>query len=111
MNLLFQICRGVSLGIIVGFLLGGIKWLHHPDYDQKQIDSQVKFYKVVSAVLKYFTFLCLILGLLWCIYYLVLGAWDPDLSGYATNMSQLIVSVLTIVSIIFAFFEFLQRKN
>lgn len=50
------------------------------------------------------------LGLIWCFYYLALGLFEPGLAGYATNMSQLIVSALTVISILFAFVEFLRRK-
>ena len=42
---------------------------------------------------------------------MVLGAVEPEQAEYATAMSQLIVSVLTIVSIGFAFFEFLRSSR
>lgn len=45
----------------------------------------------------------LTLGLIWCLYFSVLGAMDPNQTEYANNMAELIVAVLTVISIIFAF--------
>ena len=39
-----------------------------------------------------------------------IGNDEPELADYADNMSELIVSVLTVISIIFAFFEFIRRR-
>lgn len=64
-----------------------------------------------SNLLKYITFVFLILGLVWCIYFLVLGALVPAQADYANNMAELIVAVLTVISIIFAFVEFLKRSD
>lgn len=50
------------------------------------------------------------LGLVWCCYFLVLGIVVPAQVDYANNMAELIVSVLTVISIIFAFVEFSKRK-
>lgn len=79
-------------------------------YSEKQVKRTAAFQKKASNVAKYLTFFILAQGLVWCCYYLVLGAIDPEQVDYATGMSQLIVSVLTIVSIAFAFFEFLRSK-
>ena len=51
------------------------------------------------------------IGLFWCIYFLLLGIIVPAQTEYAANMSELIVSVLTVISIIFAFVEFVRRKD
>ena len=39
------------------------------------------------------------------------GAMIPEQTDYANNMAELIVSVLTVISIIFAFVEFLKKKK
>lgn len=111
MSLFFNICSGISVGIIVGFLCGGLRWLGHKSYSEAQVKTTREFLIRVSRILKYFTFFFLAQGLIWCVYFLVLGAVLPAQAEYATNMSQLIVSVLTVISIIFAFFEFLNRTN
>ena len=49
-------------------------------------------------------------GLIWCTGFLVVGALYPDQTDCANNMAELIVRVLTVVSIIFAFYEFVRRK-
>ena len=117
MGMLFSLCCALSLGVVVGFFLGALKMrvrTRKPDgfrYDDERLRKAAEFRKRVSEVLKFVTMLMLALGLVWCVYYLVLGAVDAGQAEYATAMSQLIVSVLTIVSIIFAFFEFLRAAS
>ena len=64
-----------------------------------------------KGLLKYVTCLVLLLGLLWCSYYLILGIMEPKMAEYANNMSELIVAVLSVISIMFAFVEFIRRKE
>lgn len=109
MELVYRLCAAISFGIILGFLGGGIKAATRRD-DRAASEGMRKTQKVIAGFLKYVTFLFLLLGLIWCAYFLILGAFDPGQAEYATNMSQLIVSVLTIVSILFAFFEFVRKK-
>lgn len=51
----------------------------------------------------------LILGFIWCLYFLVLALVDPAQAEYANNLSEMIVGLLTIISIGFAFYEFLRH--
>lgn len=116
MSALFTLCCALSVGVIGGFLAGGIKMrmrARRPErfrYSEAQFRKSVALRKNASAVLKYLTMVMLALGFVWCAYYLVLGAVDASQAEYATAMSQLIVSVLTIVSIVFAFSEFLRAS-
>lgn len=112
MDLYFIICRALSWGLLIGFFLGGIKLVTgRKEYTEKQLTaSKLALAKITGAV-KYLTILTLILGLLWCVYFLILGCAVPEQAEYATNMSQLIVSVLTVISIIFAFLEFVRRTD
>lgn len=41
----------------------------------------------------------LILGFIWCLYFLVLALVDPAQAEYANNLSEMIVGLLTIISI------------
>lgn len=111
MNTFYNICRGISLGIILGFLCGGFKMTFRKEYSEEQARAAKKLINKAAFVLKYVTFLLLALGLVWCIYFLVLGALVPAQTDYANNMAELIVSVLTVISIIFAFVEFLRRTD
>lgn len=111
MNKLFDICVAISLGVMVGFVIGGLKLVVKRTYSQQQIRVERKIIDAAAVVLKYITFLLLALGLVWCIYFLILGAMVPAQTDYANNMAELIVSVLTVVSIIFAFVEFLKRTD
>lgn len=111
MQFLYNFSVALSIGIMIGFFCGALKLSQKKSYTKKRIDASKRFQKKVSTVLKYITILLLILGLVWYSYFLILGAIDSSQSEYATNMSQLIVSVLTVVSIIFAFFEFIRRLD
>lgn len=111
MDLFYNICVGISLGIIGGFLAGTLRLAFKKNYSEQQVAVTGHMIKIIANVMKYLTFLFLILGFIWCVYFLILGAVMPNQAEYATNMSQLFVSVLTIISIIFAFFEFLRRAK
>ena len=100
------------MGIAVGVLAGGLKRaLRKKQYTQRQIDKSKRVIHKAAAILKYITFCVLLLGLLWCSYFLVLGILEPEMAEYANNMSELIVAVLSVISIMFAFVEFLRRKE
>ena len=102
----------MSVGIIVGFFIGGIKLkLGKKAYSDKQIEFSKKCIRQMASILKYITFMLLVVGFIWCAYFLVLGIIMPQQSGYANNMAELIVAVLTVISIIFAFVEFVRRTE
>lgn len=112
MNVLFSVCLALSFGITAGFAVGGIKALFlRKSYSAERVESVKKIVNRLANVLKYITFMLLALGLVWCVYFLILGVVVPDNAGYANNMAELIVAVLTVISIIFAFVEFLKRKD
>ena len=111
MEVFYRLCVSVSIGIIGGFLVGGIKLSLRKEYTERQIQKSRRVMNKISAVLKYSTLLLLVLGFIWCVYYLVLGALDRGQADYANNMSENIVAVLTVISIIFAFFEFLRHTG
>ena len=114
--MLYSLCCALTLGVVVGFLCGAFKMRSQTRkaggfrYDEDRVRKATALRKRISTVLEFVTMLMLALGLIWCLYYLVLGAVDASQAEYATAMSQLIVSVLTIVSIIFAFFEFVRAS-
>lgn len=110
MNILFKICVSLSIGVVIGILLGGLKQNLKKNYSEKSVNAYQKLWKISSRILTFLTGILLCLGLIWCLYFLIMGIVHPSLADYADNMSELIVSVLTVVSIIFAFFEFLRRK-
>lgn len=112
MNFYYSICVSLSVGLVFGILGGGLKQLFwHKGYSQKQITKNLKMISSAAAVLKYVTCLVLLLGLIWCSYFLILGIMEPARAEYANNMSELIVAVLSVISIMFAFVEFIRRKN
>lgn len=112
MEIYYVICRALSWGLLVGFFLGGFKLMAgRKEYTEKQVRASKLLLAKITGVVKYLTILTLILGLLWCVYFLILGCAVPEQAEYATNMSQLIVSVLTVISIIFAFLEFVRRTD
>ena len=112
MNQFYSICIGLSIGVFLGFLGSALKHLFgRKSFTESQISAARNFINKAAKVLKYITFFVLAQGLIWCIYFLVLGIVSPGQADYADNMAELIVSVLTVISIIFAFVEFLRRKE
>ena len=67
--------------------------------------------QTIARSLKYVTCLVLLLGLIWCTYFLLLGIMEPSQLAYADMMAELIVSFLSVISILFAFVEFLRRDH
>lgn len=112
MNSLRNIFIAISIGIVVGIIFGGLKAiLRKKAPSQKQVEFMRGLLNKFAVVLKYSTITLLMIGLLWCTYFLLLGIIVPAQAEYADNMSELIVSVLTVISIIFAFVEFVRRKD
>lgn len=67
--------------------------------------------KKLSAFVSRLAFGVLGVGLVWTVYFLILGLVDKSQSEYAANSATLIVSVLTVFSIMIAFYEFLYRDK
>ncbi len=111
MEQLLMACRGISAGIVIGFLFGGFRLARRRSYTQKQQEAGKKRMGKIAFVLKYITIMMLVLGLVWCGYFLLLAIVQPAQADYANNMSELIVALLTVISIFFAFFEFSRRDS
>lgn len=111
MNILFNLSLAVSVGITIGFIGGWIKSKIIKTYTKEKIDKTKMFLEKISNILKYIVLFLLAQGVVWCTYFLILGIISPASAEYANNVSELIVAVLTVISIIFAFFEFLRRTD
>lgn len=110
-SVLLNIAVGCTIGAIVGFIYAVYKKLYKPDTKLLEKNKkEIEFVKKRSRLITSLAFLILGIGLVWTVYYLVLGLVDPTLTEYATNISQLIVSVLTVFSILIAFYQFLREK-
>ena len=111
-GVLFRVI-GVGLGWqIFGFFCGGIKAsFFRKEYSEKKVAATRRLINKAAGVLKYFTFMLLLIGLLWCVYFLVLAVVQPEQVDYANNMAELIVAGLTVISILFAFVEFIRGKG
>lgn len=111
MDRLFILCVALSFGIAFGGAAGILtKNIRKRHYTQQQIERGRKLWKIGSRIMTYVTCIFLVLGFIWCVYFLILGAVDPGRAEYANNMSELIAAVLTVVSIAFAFYEFIRRR-
>lgn len=112
MNLLLDICIALSIGTTLGCVAGVLmKIIKKKNYTKAQMEKGKKIWKVGSRFMTVATCLFLGLGFIWCAYFLILGAVEPSKADYANNMSEMITSVLTVVSIAFAFYEFVRRKK
>ena len=112
MELIITLCAALSAGIACGVVGGGIKYRlnRNRDYPEEKKAAYQHLWKTGSTVMRFATGTILALGLIWCAGFLVVGALYPDQADYANNMSELIVGVLTVVSIMFAFYEFVRRR-
>ena len=112
MEILFNICIGLSAGFALGLVGYALRKALRGDapYTEKQIAASQRLWRIGSRVLACITGLLLVAGFVWCCYFLILAAADPAQAEYAGNMAQLITAVLTVISIMFAFYEFLRRK-
>ena len=113
MELIVTLCAALSAGTVFGVVAGGVKYRLHRkrSYSEKQVAAYQHLWRKGSTLMRFATGTVLALGLIWCTGFLVVGALYPDQTDYANNMAELIVCVLTVVSIIFAFFEFVRRKQ
>lgn len=112
MSVFTNICIGLSAGIMLGFAAGGLKALfHRKPYSSRRVEAVRRIVGKAATLLKYITFMLLALGLVWCTYLLILGIACPEQADYANNIAELIVGILTVISILFAFVEFLRRKD
>lgn len=106
-EMLYRLTFAMTVGIFAGFVAGLARkaFAKGPakGEDGKKAPGGMTY-------VMYFALLVLFVGLLWTAYCLVLGLIDPAQTEYATNVSQLIVSVLTVFSIIIAFIEFWRRR-
>lgn len=107
---LFQMTMALTFGVFAGFVAGlARKGILDKSARRKGAQDQIKTVGRLTYVM-IFALLVLLVGLLWTAYCLILGLIDPAQTEYATNVSQLIVSVLTVFSIIVAFIEFWRRR-
>ncbi|MBO1305856.1 hypothetical protein JZO70_06780 [Enterococcus sp. 669A] len=111
MTILFGIAIGLTVGCFVGIILGII--LRNTKYKRDRAQNAQQLKKLLQQINPYInsvTFILLGIGLIWTVYYLILGIVDTTQTEFATNVSQLIVSVLTVFSIIVAFYQFIRER-
>lgn len=111
MTILFIIAVSLTVGCVVGIFFGII--LRNTKYKKNREQQAIQLKEQLKRLNPYInsvTFILLGIGLIWTVYYLILGIVDTTQTEYATNVSQLIVSVLTVFSIIVAFFQFIKER-
>ena len=117
MNTFRMICLALSQGLILGLIASAIRqtlrYRRNPQftYTPQQLEQGRKRWKTGSRILTYATFAMLILGFIWCFYLFVLAIVEPGQAEYAGSLSEMIVGLLTIISIGFAFYEFLRHER
>lgn len=109
-ELLSRLAVAITVGICAGVAVGLFRKVFFPksngDAGGKQQAPRAKQRAFVFSI----TMGVLCIGLVWTVFFLVLGATDPAHTEYANNISQLIVSALTVFSIIIAFWQFMQKR-
>lgn len=109
--MLMGIAAGATAGAVIGFVVGVYRKVFKKDkkmmeYDKKKAESLRRNAKLITSA----TYLVLVVGIIWTLYCLILALIDRSQVEYATNISQLIVSVLTVFSIFMAFYQLLRGK-
>lgn len=108
MNLLLSITIAVTAGIVLGSLFAPLRqrrWKKNPEGWQRAAKTNRAILRFLSRVV----YAILGIGLVWTVYFLVLGLIDKTQTEFAEQASSLIVAVLTLFSIIVAYFEFTHR--
>ncbi|MCD2491482.1 transporter [Lacrimispora sp. NSJ-141] len=112
MNIFLTICIGLTEGVLIGYVLAAIKVaVRKNHYSGMQQEKARTLISKLAYVMKYVTSMLLVIGFIWCIFFLVMAIVVPNKADYANNMAELIVAVLTVISIIFAFIEFVKREK
>ena len=110
MDLLLIIIKSLTFGAIIGLIVGIVKRRKSSDDENNdRAERTSRLFKIISPYINTITFVVLFIGLIWTTYFMILGIINSSQTEYATNVSQLIVSVLTVFSIIIAFSEFLRK--
>lgn len=107
---LLRITVAMTVGVFVGFVVGIARKLLAKCKPAEPVNGTEGNGVRPMGYVMFFAFLVLLVGLLWTAYFLVVGLVDPTQTEYAANISELIVGVLTVFSIIIAFVEFWRRK-
>ena len=110
MDLLFYIGLGLSAGIIVGGALAPLR--RRRQRRRGQTRGWQRTARVNRGILRFLSsavYAALGIGLVWTLYFLVVGLVDRSQTEFAEQAASLIAAVLTLFSIMIAYFEFMHR--
>ena len=110
------ILLAATVGATVGVLVGGLtarlrRRQQRKKYSQEKWEQMGSFFGSLLKTMSQSVYYILCIALIWTIYYMVLGIADRGLNEYAANNATLIVSVVTVFSIMIAFYEFSHRND
>ena len=86
MKLVYDICIGLSIGTCIGICIGLYRKTRYKHYTPERLEKAKLISTFLLKILKYVTLTCLALGLIWCVYFLVLAMMRPELEEYGDNM-------------------------
>ena len=108
------IWRAVAIGATAGVFIGLMNTARQRKNIEKESEEQkerrASFGRSMIRVMSKGMYVVLGIALIWTVYFLGVGLFDPAKTEYAANAATLIVSVVTVFSIMIAFYEFMNRK-
>lgn len=102
---------GGTAGVLVGMLRRRKKKKRYEAMDEAARQRYASSGRRVMGWLTGTVYTVLGISLIWTLYYALLGILDRSLTDYAADAASLIVSVVTVFSILIAFYEFTHRKD
>lgn len=110
MDLLFYVGLGLSAGIVLGGALAPLR--RRRQQRRGQTRGWHRAARMNRGILRFLSsavYAALGVGLVWTLYFLVVGLVDRSQTEFAEQAASLIVAVLTLFSIMIAYFEFMHR--
>lgn len=114
MDSIQQIMVALTVGATIGIIISGIRGYLILQRKNKASGNPPGPQKSGGFIMWFFSrslYIVLGVALVWTVYFMILGLADASQSEHAANAATLIVSVVTVFSIMIAFYEFTQRKD
>lgn len=109
-GLMFSTAIGGTVGVFIGIFFQRFK-VRRQDPDSPAYQKSADFISRIFRFLTKSIYAVLAVGIIWTLYFMVIGLVDKRQTEYAANAATLIVSVVTIFSIMIAYYEFMRRGN
>lgn len=101
---------GATAGVFFGVIRAAVRRKNTTPESEEQQQRKASFGRGLVRLMSKSMYVVLGVSLIWTVYFLGVGLFDSAQTEYAANAATLIVSVVTVFSIMIAFYEFMHRK-